>query len=120
MLVALTALLQSCLKPPAPTPTDTISTARVVLTVHNNHRADINVYVIGDGQPIRVGTATAATTTSFDIAARLLGQGRQLRLRADPIGGRTVHTSELIRVGPGQRIDWTLETDLNRSSVAVY
>jgi hypothetical protein len=120
--IALALLLgtAACLRPPAPAPNDPISTGRVALTVHNNFRSDINVYVIGDGQPTRVGTATAAATTTFDVPARLLGQGRQLRLRADPIGGRSVHTSELVRVGPGQRIDWTLETDLSRSSVAIY
>jgi hypothetical protein len=120
LLLALATTLAGCLKPPAATPSDPIGTGRVVVTVHNNNRADINVYVVGDGQAVRVGTATAATTSSFDVPARLLGQGRQLRLRADPIGGRAVHTSELIRVGPGQRIDWTLETDLSRSSIAVY
>ena len=92
----------------------------MVLTVHNNYRADVTIYVIGEGQPVRVGIATAAATTSFDVAARLLGQGRQLRLRADPIGSRTVHTSEMIHAGSGQRVAWTLETDLSRSSVAVY
>jgi hypothetical protein len=114
------AMLGGCLKPPTPTPSDPTSTGRVILTVHNNYRSDVNVYVIGDGQPSRVGTATAAATTSFDISARLLGNGRELRLRADPIGGRAVHTSELFRVGTGQRIDWTLETDLSRSTVAIY
>ena len=120
VVLAVVATLAGCLKPPAPTPSDAMGTDRVVVTVHNNYRSDINVYVIGDGQPVRVGTATAVTTTSFDVPARLLGQGRQLRLRADPIGARAVHTSELVRVGPGQRVDWTLETDLSRSSVAVY
>ena len=120
LMVAVAAALAGCLKPPAPPPSDPVGTGRVVVTVHNNYRAEINVYVVGDGQPVWVGTAPAATTTSFDVAARLLGQGRQLRLRADPIGGRAVQTSELIRVGPGQRIDWTLETDLSRSSIAVY
>ena len=117
---AIMASVGGCLKPPVPTPTDPMSTGRVVLTVLNNSRTDVTVYVVGDGQPIRVGTATAVTTTSFDVLARLLGQGRQLRLRADPIGARSVHTSELIHVGPGQRVTWTLETDLSRSSVAVY
>ena len=116
----LLASLAGCLNPPPPTPSDPISVSRVVLTVQNNYRADVTIYVIGDGQPVRVGTATSATTTSFDISARLLGQGRQLRLRADPIGGRAIHTSELIRAGPGQRVEWTLETDLSRSSIAVY
>jgi hypothetical protein len=97
-----------------------MNTDRVVVGVRNNSRTDVTVYVIGDGQPVRVGTATAAATTSFDVPVRLLGQGRQLRLRADPIGGRSAHTSELIHVAPGQRVDWTLETDLSRSSVAVY
>ena len=88
--------------------------------MNNNYRADITVYVIADGQPTRVGLATSSTTATFDIPGRLLGQGRQVRLRADPIGARTTYTSELIRVGPGQRIEWSLETDLNRSSIAVY
>ena len=114
------AMATACIRPPAPGPSDPLSSGRVVVTVHNNYRADITVYVVGDGQPTRVGTATAATTTSFDVPARLLGQGRQLRLRADPIGGRAVYTSELVRVGPGQRVEWTLETDLERSSIAVY
>ena len=120
-LLAITLLgLAGCLKPPAPTPSDPMTAGRVLITVNNNYRADVVIYVVGDGQPTRVGTATAAATSNFDVAARLLGQGRQLRLRADPIGGRAVHTSELIRVGPGQRVEWTLETDLSRSSVAVY
>ena len=117
---AIMASVGGCLKPRVPTPTDPMSTGRVVLTVLNNSRTDVTVYVVDDGQPIRVGTATAVTTTNFDIPARFLGQGRQLRLRADPIGGRSVHTSELIHVGPGQRVNWTLDTDLSRSSVAVY
>jgi hypothetical protein len=120
LALASIGLVAGCLKTPAPASSDPLSTGRVVVTVNNNYRADITVYVIGDGQPTRVGTATAAATTSFDVAARLLGQGRQLRLRADPIGGRAVYTSELVRVGPGQRVEWTLETDLNRSSIAVY
>ncbi len=114
------ATLSGCLKPPGPTPSDPVAGSRVVLTVNNNYRADVTVYVVSDGQPTRVGLATSSTTASFDIPARLLGQGRQIRLRADPIGVRSVHTSELIRVGPGQRIEWTLETDLSRSSIAVY
>jgi hypothetical protein len=118
--IVLLIALDGCLKPPAATPSDPMTAGRVLITVNNNYRADVVIYVIGDGQPIRVGTATAAATSSFDVAARLLGQGRQLRLRADPIGGRAVHTSELIRAGPGQRVEWTLETDLSRSSVAVY
>jgi hypothetical protein len=118
--IALAIGLAGCLNPPAPTPSDPASVGRVLVTVNNNYRADVTIYVVGDGQPVRVGTATAAATSNFDVSARLLGQGRQLRLRADPIGGRNIHTSELIRVGPGQRVEWTLETDLSRSSVAVF
>lgn len=120
IVACLTVAAAGCLKPPAATPSDPLTTGRVVLTVNNNYRADVTVYVLSDGQPTRVGLATSSTTATFDMSARLLGQGRQVRLRADPIGGRTVYTSELIRVGPGQRIEWTLETDLNRSSIAVY
>jgi hypothetical protein len=50
----------------------------------------------------------------------LLGQGREVRLLGDPVGGHGAVSSETIVVQPGQSITWTLETDLRRSFVAVF
>jgi hypothetical protein len=80
----------------------------------------VTIYIIHDGQATRVGAVTAASTNSLDISDRLLGQGRVIRLRADPLGSSRRHTSESVRVGIGQRIEWTLESDLDRSHIAVY
>ena len=38
---------------------------------------------------------------------------------ADPIGARRGVTSDVVHVTPGQTIEWTLETDLLRSMIAI-
>jgi hypothetical protein len=117
---ALTLILAaSCFHSP-PDPGVHADEGRVALTVRNNHHLDVTIYVIHDGQATRVGAVTAANTNSLDVPNRMLGQGRMIRLRADPLGSSRSHTSESVRVGVGQRIEWTLESDLDRSHIAVY
>src|SRR5467141_1122597 len=62
----------------------------------------------------------SAITGNFRRWADSLGQGREIRLFGDPIGGRDHAETERIVVQPGQQIEWTLEPELRRSSVAVY
>lgn len=92
----------------------------VALTVNNSYRLDIVVFVYHDGELSRVGTATAATSTTFSLAPWMLGQSRTIRLFGDPIGSNESARTEAIHVQPGQYIDWRLEAQLNRSTVAVY
>ena len=54
------------------------------------------------------------------LPARLLGQGREIRLWGHPIGGTGGTLTESVVVQPGQWIEWTLETDLSRSAIGVY
>jgi hypothetical protein len=54
------------------------------------------------------------------MPARMIGGGRLITLEANLIGAtRSVRTERLLVQG-GQRVEWTLETGLERSTVAVY
>ena len=78
------------------------------------------MYVLHDGQQTRVGMVTGSSSSLFYLPVRLLGQGRELQLLGDAIGSRDYAETEILIVQPGQYIEWTLETDLRRSSVGVF
>ena len=92
----------------------------VPLTVTNTYRLDVVIFVYHDGELSRVGTATSSSSTTFSLEPWMLGQSRTIRLFGDPIGSNESARTETIHIQPGQYIDWRLEAQLNRSSVAVY
>jgi hypothetical protein len=92
----------------------------VALRVTNHNYLDVVIYAVHDGQQTRLGTVTGSSSQVFYVRARLLGIGREIRLLGHPIGGQAVARTETLVVQPGQYIEWTLETDLARSSVGVY
>jgi Flp pilus assembly protein CpaB len=102
---------------PRTAPTDPVE---VVLTVTNHHFVDITVYVEHDGQRTRVGTVTAATTQQFLLPMRVLGISHQFRLYGEAIGSPESVRTETLNIQPGQAIEWTLESNLRRSSVGVF
>jgi hypothetical protein len=105
---------------PAAGPEPTGRAADVPLEIANHNWLDVIIYVVRDGQPMRVGIANATSSASFTLPARLLGQGRELRLWGHPIGGTGGTLTETVVVQPGQWIEWTLESDLSRSAIGVY
>jgi hypothetical protein len=104
--------------PTAPAPSD--GSPDIPLEVANHNWLDVIVYVVRDGQPTRVGIASASSSARFTLPARLLGQGREIRLMGHPIGGSGATLTETVVVQPGQWIEWTLESDLARSAIGVY
>ena len=100
---------------PAPAETDAVP-----LEIANHNWLDVIIYVVRDGQPMRVGIANASSSASFTLPARLLGQGREVRLWGHPIGGTGGALTETVVVQPGQWIEWTLENDLELSAIGVY
>jgi hypothetical protein len=50
----------------------------------------------------------------------MIGQSRNIRLLADPIGSDASARTETLHIQPGQFIEWRLESQLARSTVAVY
>jgi hypothetical protein len=108
-------------------PAVAVSEGEIALNVVNHNYLDVVIYVVHHGVRTRVGSVTGSTSTVFLLPARLLGQGREIQLRGYPIGakdtslgGQNYAFTETLIVQQGQYIEWTLETDLRRSSVAVY
>ncbi|HEX3235159.1 MAG TPA: hypothetical protein VHR41_13235 [Gemmatimonadales bacterium] len=91
----------------------------VELEVENHNWSDIVIYLVRGSQRQRLGMVTALGNTVFTFPYRRLGNSGDARLSAHAIGG-SGYTSESVLVQPGQTLKWTLESDLARSSLAVY
>jgi hypothetical protein len=90
------------------------------LVVENHHWNDVVVSLVHDGVTERVGLATAVKTSTFYFPSRRLGPSELVRLRGHAVGAPDSHITEGFVVHAGQEIQWTLESDLARSSVAVH
>jgi hypothetical protein len=121
LLPLLLLLLPSCASHHATTQTTaaTLNTP-VDLEVENHNWSDVVIYLVRGTQRQRLGMVTALSSTVFTFPYRRLGNGSDARLSAHAIGDRGSYTSESLLVQPGQMIKWTLESDLDRSSLAVY
>ena len=91
-----------------------------MLEVENHHWNDVVVYLMNGNQSQRLGMVTGVSTDRFVFPYRQIATGGRLRLRAHPIGGQGSFTSEDVSIQPGQSVKWILESDLKRSSLAVY
>jgi len=63
---------------------------------------------------------TALSKAEFSIPWRRLMGSSNNRLLAYPIAGPSAHVSDPLLLQPGQGIRWTLESDLDRSSMAIF
>jgi hypothetical protein len=92
----------------------------VVVEVESHYQGDIVIYLIQGSQRQRLGMVTALSRAEFSFPWRRLGLSGSSRLLAYPIAGTRAVPSDPLYVQPGQSISWTLESDLDRSSLAVY
>ena len=92
----------------------------VPVEVANHNWSDVVVYVVRDGYQSRLGVATAASATSFVLPRYMLGQAGELQLSGHPIGAAGSAVTETVIVQPGPWVEWTLESDLNRSAIGVF
>jgi len=92
----------------------------IALSVTNHNYLDVVVYVLHDGLQTRVGTVTGSSSALLFLRMRLLGMGHELQLYGRAIGSDVFARTQTLIIQPGQYIEWTLETDLRRSSVGVY
>ena len=106
-------------KAPA-SPAIDVPEGEIALSVTNHNYLDVVIYVLHDGLQTRVGTVTGSSSAVFFLPVRLLGVAREIRLLGDAIGNDAYATTEILVVQRGQYIEWTLETDLRRSSVGVF
>jgi hypothetical protein len=92
----------------------------VILEVQNNNWNDVAIYVVRGSQRVRVMTIVAINSESVILPKHLLGPGGEIRVLAYPIGGYQRYASPRVYAQPGTTVAVTLETDLRRSSVAVW
>jgi hypothetical protein len=104
----------------APPPAIEAPEGEIALSVTNHNYLDVVIYVLHDGLHTRVGTVTGSSATVLFLPMRLLGHGREIELYGDAIGNEAYARTDILVVQPGQYIEWTLESDLRRSSVGVY
>lgn len=92
----------------------------VYVTVENHNFNDVIIWLVQpDGMTSRIGTVTGSSNAVLKFRGiYIVGGGLQLIAR--PIGGRQAVRSERFSVQPGQQVSWTIETSLQRSSLAVY
>jgi hypothetical protein len=115
LVVALAACRHGGAHEPAPADTD----AAVPVQVENHYRGDVVIYLVVGTQRMRLGTVTALGSEEFSFPWRRLQSSGTTRLLAHPIAGGT-YASDPLLAQPGQSITWTLESDLDRSSLTVY
>ena len=74
---------------------------------------------VTDRLKTRLGLVNATRVKTFALDPRWLSHGSIVQLVADPVGDAQVFESERLQLRPGQRVAWTLETDLARSSISI-
>jgi hypothetical protein len=92
----------------------------VVLDVENHVQGDVVVYLRHGNQNIRLGTVTGLGTATFTFPWHQMGIMGSSWLVARPFGGSRAYHSEPLVFQPGQSLKLTVESDLDRSSVAVW
>ncbi len=91
----------------------------VRLVVQNNNFADVDVYVVRDGDATtRLGTVTGESNATFVVEPSLFPTGT-LALVAQPIGGFGAARSGPVSVSPGQTVTFTIQPDLRTSMATV-
>ena len=90
------------------------------LTVNNHHWLDVSVVVLYDGGRARVGTVPATHKETYSLPFRMITAGRTVRLEGNPLGATKNVTTDALTVRGGGHVEWTLETGLERSSVAIW
>ena len=87
--------------PPEPQPRTTVS-------VRNQNFSDMNVFVLGAGQRVRLGFVTGLSTQVFTLPPDIVRISPQLRFEIHPIGTNRNPISETITVMPGDQVTLTI------------
>jgi hypothetical protein len=92
----------------------------VVLEVENHNWADVVLYVVHDGIQTRFAQVAAAHNASIEIPSQLQGQMGIIRIAARRIGGTDSFLSQAISLRGNSAVRFTIESNLNHSSVGVW
>jgi hypothetical protein len=103
---------------PAPVEDSRAGRDAIEVQVDNQNLSDMNVYLVKGGSRWLVGQASGLKKSTLTIPGSSVSADARVRLVADPIGGaRTIATPTLV-VPQGQRIYWTIGSDLSMSNAS--
>lgn len=99
--------------------------AVIPVEIRNDNMQAVNIYILHGGLRTRIGIADAAQASSFFFPASYTEGAARVQLVAVPLiggrfGWRKSIQSEPIVVHAGERVIFSLESDLARSTIAVY
>ncbi|HET9775896.1 MAG TPA: hypothetical protein VFP77_04935 [Gemmatimonadaceae bacterium] len=97
-----------------------VPAAPITLEVENHNWADVVLYVLHDGVQTRFTQVAAAHNLSIEIPERLQGQMGVIRIAARRIGGTDSYVSQAISLRGNSAVRFTIESNLNHSSVGVW
>lgn len=91
----------------------------ITVLVKNNAWSSIHVYVVAGGQWSSLGVVSSQNRSDYTVPRSMLGGRNEIRLVADPIGSNRGYFSDPILVEPGDQVEWTLQNNLNLSSIMI-
>jgi hypothetical protein len=118
-VVACTALAGSACAGHSPRPAASAGRRCVPLEVDNHNWGDVVVTLLYDGSSLRLGLVTAASKATLVVPERVTGSSHVLQLNAHAVGNPRRHTSERFTTSIGEVLEWDLESELTRSSLAI-
>lgn len=94
---------------------------RTAVTVKARNLAweNIHVYAISGASWQSLGVLSSQEETTWELSSSLVGNRREIRLAADPVGSTDAFISDPILIEPGDRVEWTIQNNLALSSVFV-
>jgi uncharacterized protein YceK len=101
-------------------PAPVVLASPVTLEVENHNWADVVLYLLHDGVQTRFTQVAAAHSLSIEIPENLQGQMRVIRIAARRIGGSDSYVSQAISLRGNSAVRFTIESNLNHSSVGVW
>ncbi len=99
--------------------------AVIPVQIQNDNMQDLTIFVFHNGTRTKIGIAGAAQETTVTFPARLSEGAATVQIAAVPLiggrfGWRKSIVSEAISVHRGERVVFNLESDLARSTIAVF
>lgn len=92
---------------------------QVRVVVDNQGYYDMHMYVLDGGTRRSLGLATGLARREFTLPQILVDSHRDVRILADPIGGRNGYVSQGLLIGPGDWITVVLRSNQNLSYTSV-
>jgi hypothetical protein len=96
-----------------------VADTKVHLVAKNESINEMDLYVVANGMPTRVGTVSGLSTRRLELE-QLLFMSSDLRVVASPVGGRGAASTGPIMVSRGQTIDFTIRNSLRASTVNIH